>query len=261
MQRSELLNPIDHLPSYSQWMSFLQEQKPAQVTIRPKKINERTSSVNAAYRTPKGVRNTLEFYNQDPDRSSIDMRVSVLRQNYSDPSDPNEVTINQTIYSHYLDSILTISKPTDNVDHIVVSSTSYFSSKREWVDNQEVFMLLNEGYLARLKKEGVLPVDAECRVWINRGGNDVSVTIGKKTKGRYKTLPLTEEVLRRIYRDVNLEFDTQQGLTTGNIGNYAFSQTHTRVTSLDPDRIWNALTGSDEQAPFIFPVKVTKESK
>lgn len=245
----ERLNTTKLFPSFDKWATFIQQHDQRQLSKR-EQLGE-----SVKYITPKGVTNTIEFYNAFDPFQSEDLRPFLLTQEYINPQGKFKIEVN--LNDDYLSNKLDITQSTDYLTRIAVTSESCFSGG-EWSNTQGVFMALNEGYLDQLKTENLVPNNAKRRVWIKRAKDEIVANIDGQL-GR-PNLPLSDDTLRRICQDArfDFEFDAKAKITRGTIGATNFNLHHTRVTALNQDNIWRALTGSDPKNPFIFPVQVIR---
>lgn len=240
------------LPSYESWSNFITLHN-GELPIFDIYDNE----VNPKHTTSGGVINSVTFYNAKL-MESIDLRPYKLSQAYVEPGGKfrfESFVKNESLYGE-----LVLPQPTNSLDSVSVVSESDFIDG-EWNNEETVFMALNDGYLAKLKAEHVVPETAQSRVWITWKNGQITQEIeGAIMKPNF---PINDDVLRQICSESGLEYeiDVKEGVIKVKLGTTSFELGHIRPTSLDPETIWNALTGSKPERPFIFPLQIIKQEQ
>jgi len=248
----KVLNTANLFPSFEKLSAFLQQESHRPVSL-PDPTDRLQKRFTATFITTAGVLNAVTYFNTES-LYSVAWKPQFITQNYHDK--PSGATTKIFLNDIFLESGLTIPVRSGQIDETSISSKALYLG-RKWTHTQLVFMLLNFDYLNKLKSEGLIPIDALRRLWVESKDGTIKAAIDRQDQGLYYLA--NDDQLRRICVESGLDYDIDlpNGQTTGRIGRISFNLRHVSPNSLDPDMIWRALTGTKPDNPYIFPVVVS----
>lgn len=254
------LNTKSLLPAAIKWFGLVSNQTGEPITL----IHQDRELISPEFITQAGVRNIVAY--------SVDLRTTeilnpvALHQKYTAPDSRYGIELNLT--AENIDVGFDIYNIDDTKPHKldwvnIQSSIAYDKSLRKWHSKNSVFLKLGGEYLEHLKERWLLPADATVKIWITIIDGQLKQEIAciNPRKGEADLIvDLPDSALSPILIDSGLQvigLYEGNGKITGSIGNISFSLDHARTSALDPEGIWNTLTGTQPDRKFIFPVDVT----
>lgn len=236
------------LPSYERWHNFLQST--------PGGVSGHQSgdfSWHPSFTAPNGVTSDVDFYNSG-DYKHPAWKPSIIGQKYSNWKLGYKVSTNLNILNGgYLSVDLRFEQKLTPVSVVTIRSEQRLLHPAEdFTSRQEIVIMLSEEYRKRLIKDGKILGDSKNTIRITEVNGVRSINI-ETINGLNGLTELDEEKLREIQGEIQFDFEMKDGKTSGRFGDKSFTVAHADPLSLDPESIWNSLTG---KSPFIFPVKV-----
>lgn len=236
-------------PSYQRWENFLKKQSPKIVVIPTDPTFEMYAQ--ASFKTPIGTLNEVGFQNIKY-CEGINLHPYLISQEYSNKELGYEVETNLNMGN--LRVTLQLESKSKLIDHVTIESSQYAFRGGDFTVLQGIFIVLKDEYKKKLIKRGIIPKNAKNFIRINDFNGERSVKI--ETNLRTGT-ELSEESLRIIQQEIDFDWEMNDQETKGTFGDKSFNVKHVDPLSLDPESVWDSLTGK-EGKQFIFPVEVKK---
>ncbi len=243
-------NPINSLPSYEKWMDFLNQQNPSRVNFEPYSLRFAAFRNEATFISDQ-TENKIRFF-QDFQKNIYPIHLSQTSRNISDGQA-------QTILKDdYLSSNLQLNPDNEVIRSFTIATESHKQRFIGWKQKQRIFMRLNEKYFQSFKKSIDLPNHAGSAIFIENAKGKTELQIEDKQRGT-NLLPIDEDVLRQIQNDSGMGFDIdpQSGQIIFHLPRLTCTLEPARIQSVDENKIWNAITGTNRLNPFIFPIFIT----
>lgn len=237
-------------PSYQRWENFLKQQPP-EIVVLP---TDPTFQIYAqtSFKTPTGTLNEVGF--QDIKYcKGIDLHPYLISQEYSNRELGYEVETNLKMGD--LSVTLQLESKSKLIDYVTIESSQSALKGGDFTVVQGIFIMLKDEYKKKLIKRGIIPKNAENFIGISDSDGVRSVKI--ETNLRTGTELSEEKSLRIIKQEIDFDWEMNGEETKGTFGDKYFNVKHVNPLSLDPESVWDSLTGK-EGKQFIFPVEVKK---
>lgn len=185
-------------PSYERLESFLKKQPPGSVNIP--RISKSDAQVILSFRTPKNIKNEVEFYNAKT-YEGIELRPRIITQDYSDSE--LGYTVNTNVNNYSVATHLIMSPKSEFIRDIHIYSNTVVHEEGNCDSGQSIIIALKDEFRARLIAEGLIPTNSKSFIRIV----EVDGKIGMKIDTDGKQAEIDDETLKKIQKEIQFDWE------------------------------------------------------
>lgn len=249
-------------PSHQQRSDFIEGKTNAKIyEVGSKKPPSLSSGdIVAGYCTPSGITNSFDGYNH-----GIPKTINILYNAFTQKREGEGIVIENCTKEDYIFNKLRVAHPTGRATSMTLSGTSYYdTNKHVWVDTQEIYFSLEEGYIRQLLDDGLITNNTKGRLWIQRKNGKTTILMENNTDRPDGTIDITEneDLLLRLYRELDFIYAIKEDNSLiVDAGDFRYELETPNAKELSAERILNAAKEIDPQNPFLYRAQVKKLSQ